>query len=60
MLAGSRYKVAKVLIISTVIVNLLTVEARQVLSTVDFLSGRAGVLCKNHDELINYTVRVSG
>jgi len=44
MLAGSWYKVAKVLIISPGIVILLTAVVRWVLSSVDYLSVRAGVV----------------
>ena len=60
MLAGSRYKFNKRLSISRGIVILLTVKARRVLSPVVLNPGKGRSLSKNHDELMNYTIRVSG
>ena len=48
------------MIISPGIVIKLTVIARRVLSPVVLNPGEGRSLSKNHDELMNYTIRVSG
>ena len=48
------------MIISPGIVILLTVVARRVLSPMVLNPGEGRSPSKNHDELMNYTIRVSG